>query len=128
MITGGANLVATDQQAPNLNQTEEQKKRAEEERKLREKNDEEEPTRGTVDIIADKFVIWTSDKKGDAPASANADGGQTIMSGEDGTFEVYMEGNVVLRQDQRLVQGNGDQRTFRAPEPITTSRGSGSTA
>ena len=29
-------------------------------------------------------------------------------------MEVYLEGNVIFRQDERKVAGNGDQRTFRA--------------
>ena len=31
-------------------------------------------------------------------------------------FEVYLEGNVIVRQDQRKYAGKGDQRTLRAPK------------
>ena len=31
-------------------------------------------------------------------------------------MEVYLEGNVVVRQDERKVAGNGDQKTFRAKQ------------
>lgn len=119
LITGGANLIANDQQAPGLTpepKTAAEKRRAEAERKRREKEGEDGTTRGTIDIVADKFVIWTTEKNGDGSTlSANAEGGQSIAVDDNGSFEIYMEGNIVFRQDERLVQGNGDQRTFRAP-------------
>jgi hypothetical protein len=68
----------------------------------------EQPGQGTVDISADSAVIWT---RIGGPAGAPA---QRLDQPADAPLEVYLEGNVIFRQDRRLVAGNGDQKTVRA--------------
>jgi hypothetical protein len=68
--------------------------------------------RGTTDISADSVIIW----RGPAPEGTKetvGPSGERIGDVRQ-PLEVYLEGNVVLRQDQRIVAGNGDQRTYRA--------------
>jgi hypothetical protein len=69
----------------------------------------ESPQLGVVDIVADSAVIWRRvDEKG-----------RSYMLGPTGEqiddpnqpLEVYLEGNVVIRQDEHKVAGNGDQKT-----------------
>ena len=71
------------------------------------------PPRGTVDISADNVVIWyrNSKKRAGTPGP-----GQALVQDEDQMMEVYMEGNVVVRQDERTVAGNGDQRMYQATQ------------
>ncbi len=66
---------------------------------------------GTIDIISDNAVIWYKldpNKK----STVTAEGGVKDDGGK--PLEVYLEGNVVIRQDDRLIAGVPDQRTFRA--------------
>jgi len=72
------------------------------------------PKFGTIDIEADEAVIWRGpDREKGAPAiSPN---GETFVDDSRVPMEVYMEGNVVLRQDENKFAGKGDQRTARAP-------------
>jgi hypothetical protein len=67
---------------------------------------------GTIDVSADNVIIW----RGPAPeGSIDAVGpnGEEIHDAKQ-PIEVYLEGNVVFRQDERIVAGNGDQKTTRA--------------
>src|SRR5262249_49000477 len=69
--------------------------------------------RGTIDISADNIVIW----RGPPPKGMNS--GTISPRGEvlqdvKQPLEVYLEGNVIFRQDERKVAGNGDQKTYRA--------------
>ena len=41
--------------------------------------------------------------------------GETWVDDDKQPMEVYLEGNVVLRQDENKWAGKGDQRTIRAP-------------
>ena len=72
------------------------------------------PRFGTIDIEADEAVIWRgpSPKKGEPFVGPN---GETWVDDARQPMEVYLEGNVVLRQDENKVAGKGDQRTIRAP-------------
>jgi len=72
------------------------------------------PRFGTIDIEADEAVIWRgpSPKKGEPFVGVN---GETWVDDARQPMEVYLEGNVVLRQDENKVAGKGDQRTVRAP-------------
>lgn len=66
---------------------------------------------GTIDIVSDNAVIWYKldpEKK----STVTAEGGVKDDGGK--PLEVYLEGNVVIRQDDRLIAGVPDQRTFRA--------------
>jgi hypothetical protein len=72
------------------------------------------PKFGTIDIEADEAVIWRGpDREKGAPAIGP--NGETFVDDSSVPMEVYMEGNVVLRQDENKVAGKGDQRTARAP-------------
>ena len=69
---------------------------------------------GTIDIEADEAVIWRGpDPKRGEPAIGPD--GETFVDDARRPMEVYLEGNVVVRQDQRKFAGKGDQRTVRAP-------------
>ena len=56
------------------------------------------PLLGTVDISADRVVIWTPDWQG----SGDQDQRQQLQS-EDGPLELYMEGNIIFRQGERTI-------------------------
>ncbi len=72
------------------------------------------PRFGTIDIEADSAVIWRSPSpaKGE---SYKAPAGDLWADDSKQPMEVYLEGNVVLRQDENKYAGRGDQRTIRAP-------------
>ena len=72
------------------------------------------PRFGTIDIEADEAVIWRgpAPKKGEPFVGVN---GETWVDDARQPMEVYLEGNVILRQDEGKVAGRGDQRTVRAP-------------
>jgi hypothetical protein len=69
---------------------------------------------GTIDIEADEAVIWRApdNKKGEPAVGPN---GETWVDDSRQPMEVYLEGNVILRQDENKFAGKGDQRTVRAP-------------
>lgn len=56
-----------------------------------------DPAQGTIDIEADRIVVWTS---------ANVGGALTDESLKDGTIpvEFYLEGNIIFRQANNLIQ------------------------
>jgi hypothetical protein len=68
---------------------------------------------GTIDVEADQAVIWRGPepKEGESRRGPN---GEFIESDRQ-PFEVYLEGHVIVRQDQRKWAGHSDQRTLRAP-------------
>jgi len=51
---------------------------------------------GQIDILADKLVIWTR-------GTANPQPGAETVEDDDIPLEVYMEGNVVFREDDRVM-------------------------
>jgi hypothetical protein len=70
---------------------------------------------GTIDIEADEAVIWLgpTPKKGEPVKTPN---GEFVWEDDDKRpMEVYLEGNVILRQDENKWAGKSDQRTVRAP-------------
>ena len=81
-----------------------------------------------IDIEADQAVIW----RGPTPRKARAlagPNGETDRGRQRQPMEVYLEGNVIVRQDEHKVAGKGDQRTFRADRgPTTTSSPTASSA
>lgn len=57
------------------------------------------PDVGTVDLAADRMVIWTQPLDS---GGFNADPGETFQS-SDTPFTVYLEGNIIIRQGQNVV-------------------------
>ena len=55
---------------------------------------------GTIDLSADRIVIWT-----DAASTANFSGGEAIQA-RDLPFQVYLEGNIVVRQGGNVLRAN----------------------
>ncbi len=56
---------------------------------------------GTIDVSADRVVIWTDDWQG----SGEQDQSQQLQS-EDRPLELYMEGNIIFRQGERTIFAN----------------------
>lgn len=121
VIRGGVNIVVNRGAAPknDKNALEAQKaqaeaRKAEVDRALKEgriprQPPKEDPHYGTIDITADNAVIWYKDeKKEDGEEGATA----SPLAGK--LQEIYLEGNVVVRQDDRKIAGTPDQRTLRA--------------
>jgi hypothetical protein len=74
----------------------------------------EAPGVGTVDLSAENMIVWTRrDAMGRGFGGAPAAGGRVEQDARI-PFEVYLEGNVVVRNDQRRYSGNSDQVTFKA--------------
>ena len=71
----------------------------------------EMPGSGILDIEADSAIVWTRVDKGKGPV-AGPNGAEIQDASQ--PMEVYLEGNVILRQDARKVAGKADQKTFRA--------------
>ena len=65
------------------------------------------PSYQTVDVTADNVVIWT--KK--TPDDPNRPPDQPKP---EEPLQLYMEGNVIIRQDGREVAGKGDEKVFKA--------------
>jgi lipopolysaccharide export system protein LptA len=65
---------------------------------------------GLVDIEADSVVIWRRKEGRLGPARIDYNG-QLIDNSSD-PLEFYLEGHVILRQDQLKYQGKSDQRTY----------------
>ncbi len=70
------------------------------------------PQFGIMDIEAESAVIWRhpDPKKGEEVRGPNGE----LIENANQPMEVYLEGNVILRQDENKVAGKGDQRTYRA--------------
>jgi hypothetical protein len=70
---------------------------------------------GIVDIEADSVIIWRRNNEvGDIRQSLDQNN-ELIDNGKD-PLEFYLEGHVIVRQDQLLKQGNSDQRTYKADQ------------
>ena len=68
-----------------------------------------------IDISADSAVIWRRVDPKRPTASRSAPTARRSRTPRQ-PMEVYLEGNVVFRQDERKVAGNGDQKTYRAKQ------------
>jgi hypothetical protein len=53
---------------------------------------------GVIDLSADRVVIWTQAGEGDA-----LEAGELVVQSADSRFQVYLEGNIVIRQNQNVV-------------------------
>ena len=69
------------------------------------------PQFGVVDLEAESAVIWRhpDPKEGEKPRGPNGE----LIEDANQPMEVYLEGDVILRQDENKVAGKADQRTFR---------------
>ncbi len=65
---------------------------------------------GVVDLEADSVVIWRRKEGRQGPARIDFNG-QFVDNTAD-PLELYLEGHVILRQDQLIYQGKSDQRTY----------------
>ncbi|WZO98096.1 hypothetical protein EP7_005151 [Isosphaeraceae bacterium EP7] len=78
------------------------------------------PNIGIIDIEADSVVVF---RKPDAKAPrALLDGNGRATSDLKEPMEVYLEGNVIIRQDERKQLGNGDQKVFRGDRAFIDMR------
>ncbi len=66
---------------------------------------------GKVDLAADHVVIWVKPKPGADGAPPGLAGGTTVIDAGQ-PVEVYLEGDVVIRQDEQKLAGPNDQRSF----------------
>lgn len=53
---------------------------------------------GVIDLSADRVVIWTQAGEGDA-----IEAGELVIQSADSRFQIYMEGNIVIRQNQNTI-------------------------
>ena len=67
---------------------------------------------GIIDLEADNIIIWIRGKDDDAPVKV--DFNNRIITKSNQRVEFYLEGNVVVRQDQQRIQGKSDQRAYKA--------------
>jgi hypothetical protein len=74
----------------------------------------EAPQYGLIDIRADSAVIWRRVDENGRSFAVGPNGEQ--IDDERQPLEFYLEGNVVVLQDERKVAGNGDQKTYRAKQ------------
>jgi hypothetical protein len=73
----------------------------------------EVPGRGIIDLAADHAVIWTRPAEGEN-APPPIVGGSPVEQDVRQPLEVYLEGNVVIRNDRLEVAGPADQTKFEA--------------
>lgn len=67
------------------------------------------PTYSTVDLSADSIVIWT---KQNPKKRVPVDPVSGVPQDPEAPLQVYMEGNVQIRQDPREVAGKGDEKVM----------------
>ena len=65
--------------------------------------------RGLIDLEADSVIIWRYSEPLVGPDGENIDDPKSPM-------DIYLEGNVVVRQDARTQAGQTDQKTFKAKQ------------
>ncbi len=68
----------------------------------------------TVDLSADQMVIFTQKSKKNPNATINPLAG--VQQDAEDPLQIYMEGNVRIRQDERQVAGKGDEKVFEAEQ------------
>ena len=66
---------------------------------------------GIIDLEADNVIIWI---RGDKDTPAQVDFNNQLITKSTQPIEIYLEGHVVVRQDQQRIQGRSDQRTYKA--------------
>ncbi len=78
------------------------------------------PQFGTVDLSADRIVMWITDD--DTTKATMIDPSGQFKQSNQAPLEVYLEGNVIYRMDERKVAGNGDERVVRAESAYYDAR------
>ena len=73
------------------------------------------PRFGTIDIEADSAIIWRGPAPEDGEPYKSPTGEFFYMDDARQPMQVYLEGNVIMRQDENKYAGRGDQRTIRGP-------------
>ncbi len=74
---------------------------------------------GDIDMEADNVIIWRRLKQGGKEYSTGPNGEQ--IEDANAPIEIYLEGNVMVRQDERKIAGTPDQRSYRAAQACTIS-------
>ena len=74
----------------------------------------EVPGRGRVDLSADHAVLWTRKAAGGEDLEAPNPGGGAISQDASQELEVYLEGDVIIRNDRMKFAGSADQSMFKA--------------
>src|SRR6185312_11421723 len=69
------------------------------------------PPRGTIDLSADSAIIWRHTAPG-RQGEIGPDG--AIIEDAQAPMEIYLEGHVIARMDDRTKAGPADQKTFQA--------------
>ncbi len=72
------------------------------------------PPFATVDVTADSIIIWT--RREEKQAGAPGDPTVGVSQKPDTPMQLYMEGNVRIRRDDRKLAGNGDEKIFEAAQ------------
>ena len=72
------------------------------------------PGRGRVDLSADHAVVWTRSKEAGATAPIPEAGGEAVEQDANQELEVYLEGDVIIRNDRMQYAGSADQTMFKA--------------
>ncbi len=65
---------------------------------------------GIVDIEADSVILWRRQEGREGPPRVDLNG--NLVDNDSDPLEIYLEGHVILRQDQQIYQGRSDQRTY----------------
>ncbi len=71
------------------------------------------PPHGTVDLSADSAIIW---RHGDPDRKGETLENGMVVEDAHAPLEVYLEGHVVVRQDNRTNAGATDQKVYRAEQ------------
>jgi hypothetical protein len=74
----------------------------------------ESPQMGIVDMEADSAIIWRRHVPKEKGAAIGPNGSIVEDAGQ--PLEVYLEGNVVIRQDARTTAGSADQKAYRSKQ------------
>ncbi|MFM7319763.1 MAG: hypothetical protein ACKO5E_22680 [bacterium] len=75
---------------------------------------------GTADLSADRVVIWLH--ANDKTKVYTTDSGGKFQQSNRAPMEIYLEGNVIYRMDERKVAGNGDERLVKAERAYYDAR------
>ncbi len=75
---------------------------------------------GTADLSADRVIMWVG--VDDKTQVTKIEEGGKFSQLHQTPIEIYLEGNVIFRVDERKVAGNGDERVLRAEKAYYDAR------